>query len=674
MSNNVEMSNPELMLKGLNNKIVKLISHCYANGYKTDNIKAILKKLWTLQILDERYVIAVSGLQNVGKTTLMKMIYNIPDDYLPENQGRGEKIPVLITEVEGLVGFKTFSVNILQNSNNITIETREITQKKFSEEAFEPGQDCIMLELKVPSKFFGSIEKSFILLPGIEEVKSEWQDIVHISLIGSASCIFLFNSTQYSNFQNKKTIDEEIKEGFKSTKPLFILTKSDQSSDGNAGLKDTVIKDFQLENEKDRIICSGTKTIENWTKEFERAINKYSRTTRVFRKKQIENLKNILDDLSSYLFDIDDNIRMSFVKEEVSNERKIVEQVNKVMTDTITELKKKFNKALDAELDQYMIYPKKELTDTIVDKSIWQKIKEIFVGKSLKDSQELNEKISIAWKRHNPQKLIFSSLSRVTESGLDSEFKRIVSDGNTKFISNKASNEITQQSEVSDNSKQKLINDLTILKQMNENNDLKLSDKFEKNLKYLPVICITKLVSEYCLNTDKEFVLDNRSSISANEVIEDNLSKAMSTVKNYILPIAGLVLAVDGASDGEFDIPANISKAFGTVALSASLGWTVAGLGALYLTVDTIKRVNKYEFEEKYFVDDVINHYRDAYYSNSIDRFDEMMDNLCKFIYEKMREYYNLDKTLIKNISLTKAFTDVKESTYQLKLMLPYDI
>ena len=56
------------------------------------------RKLFISEILFEKYIISISGLQGVGKTTLIKQIYSIPDELLPENIGRGEQLPILITE------------------------------------------------------------------------------------------------------------------------------------------------------------------------------------------------------------------------------------------------------------------------------------------------------------------------------------------------------------------------------------------------------------------------------------------------------------------------------------------------------------------------------------------------------------------------------------------------
>lgn len=672
MNTKYELTYPELMIENLNKKIIELLKECFANGYKTDILKALLKKLWTLQILDKRYIIAVSGLQNVGKTTLMKIIYKIPDEYIPENQGRGEKIPVLITEEAGLKQFKTCSINIIKENDYVAVKTIDISADKFKKEALEPSMDCIMLELKVPTNFFGGKGKSFILLPGIEEIQSEWQDILRLSLIGSASCVFMFNSTDHSSFKNKEIIDKEIREGFKEAKPLFILSKSDQSKDNNEGLRQTVITDFGLENESDRIICTGLEYTSEWIEKFKKAINNYSGTTKIFRRRQIEHLKDILKQLDICLKNVEDQIRMNKIKEEISEEKNNVEKVNKVLRDATNDLKVKFLNKLTPELNIYAGSLKKKMADFIIEKDIFQKIKEVFVGKSLKDQEELNRKIESVWNDNDPGQITYNAIAQVINESVDGNFKKITSEKNQaqKLLASPENDE--KLSLPVETPRDKFKRDIIILRNLNANKDWKLSDKFEKNLKYLPILLLTEIFSEYYYKNFVNVEPNPIKSVNIQETIDSNLSKAMSTIKENVVPIAALILAADGASDGKFDIPENLAKAFGGVeAISPELGWAIAALAALYLTVDTVQRINKYELEEKFFADSVINSFKDSYLSYVTDKYDDMMDKLVIFVTEKMREYYHLDKNLGRTLNLIKVLADTKNSVYEIKQMLP---
>ena len=58
----------------------------------------VLRKVEIARLLDEQYVVAITGLQGVGKTTLIRAIYGLPEDLLPEGVGRGEKVPIWVLE------------------------------------------------------------------------------------------------------------------------------------------------------------------------------------------------------------------------------------------------------------------------------------------------------------------------------------------------------------------------------------------------------------------------------------------------------------------------------------------------------------------------------------------------------------------------------------------------
>ena len=61
-------------------------------------IKQSLRKIIIANEISDRMIICVTGLQGTGKTSLMKNYYDIEDDIMNIALGRGERLPVLITE------------------------------------------------------------------------------------------------------------------------------------------------------------------------------------------------------------------------------------------------------------------------------------------------------------------------------------------------------------------------------------------------------------------------------------------------------------------------------------------------------------------------------------------------------------------------------------------------
>jgi len=673
MASSFKLEYPEVMLKSLNEKVIRLIKQQFANGYKTVELKEILKKLWTLQVLGERYVIAVSGLQNSGKTTLIKNIYQIPEGYLPENQGRCEKIPVLITEEEGRTEFATYAVQIMENENqhDVTIEHLELTKDEFYQASLNPPVNCIMLELKVSTRLFGNTQKSLLLLPGLEEVNKSWQTLVEISLIGSANCIFLFTSTEYANAQPREVIDLKIRDGFSTAKPLFVISKSDQASDNNVSFKKQVINDFQLINEKDRVICAGFGTEKIWIKELCDALNCYSQTARSFRNKQIESLKTILEELDDCRRIIDNELYNQNIRAEISAENKAIEKVHEVLNKSVKSLRKEYDKHLKQELDSYVAQPIKDVNSYICqDKGTWNKFKEWLVGKSLENKLEFENTIKSAWSDHHPDKIVYQAAISACNNSFDYDLKKMTAPAAIKALPSPNETAIVAPVTSDKDMFKNDINFMLSLHNQNSCSELKLSDKFEKNIKYMPSLSLAMLVSNAYHRVATDCSVNAREPEKLDAFINNNISGAMETLKKNIIPVAAMILGTDAAIDGENDIVNNLGKAFGAGAITA-FGWTAAGLALGYMTVNTIKAINKYELEDAEFAKDVIYRFRDNYYEQAIDNFDGMTDKLLEFFEEKMREFFHLDQQLMKSITQTKALADVKDCSYQLKNMLP---
>lgn len=301
----MNINSPEVFLKSFNSKVLHLINstEILDNSKIRSDLRLLYRKLFISEILFEKYIISISGLQGVGKTTLLKHIYSIPDDILPEDLGRGEQLPVLVTESD-VKGISLFVTRLKKDDENQQITVRDnIDKKEFFRISKNPKNTELILEIKVPNKVFSSEERSFLLLPGFED-KDNWrEDLVSHSLISSATCLFVFNEAEFADHRNKKIL-HQISTEFESGKPIFIASFSDTSKDGNQTLKKDLIETFNLQNEEDRVICTGTgkyegterERIDVWLPELKKSLSKYSYTTSKFRNSQLEHLRSIMED------------------------------------------------------------------------------------------------------------------------------------------------------------------------------------------------------------------------------------------------------------------------------------------------------------------------------------------------------------------------------------------
>jgi hypothetical protein len=86
--------------------VVRATRHLYVASVELSpdgkDLLSIVRRLFVTEVLDARPTVAVVGLQGAGKSTLTAGLYPHVGGMLPQNVGRGEKLPVRIVERAGV--------------------------------------------------------------------------------------------------------------------------------------------------------------------------------------------------------------------------------------------------------------------------------------------------------------------------------------------------------------------------------------------------------------------------------------------------------------------------------------------------------------------------------------------------------------------------------------------
>src|SRR5699024_4279967 len=153
-----------------------------------------IRKLLIASTMYQKKLICISGLQGVGKTTLMRNFYGLNGPYLNPTRGRGERIPVLITERKGISTPSMHAILIDQDSDGNYIQ-RELTLdvEEFAQAASGDNQKVMYLELYVPYQHTYNEGLSFVLLPGFEKRHDYWNNLIEFSVNSSDAAVFVFN-------------------------------------------------------------------------------------------------------------------------------------------------------------------------------------------------------------------------------------------------------------------------------------------------------------------------------------------------------------------------------------------------------------------------------------------------------------------------------------------------
>ena len=348
----------------------------------------ILRKLMIGNMMYDKTLICVSGLQGAGKTTLMKNFYGLDDAYFAPTKGRGETIPVLITEKEGVQKPVVYATCIAKNENGVYEKMeKEIEPGEEFDKASKGNDETIMyLEMQVPYRHTYNSNISFMLLPGFERDNEYLNDLLEFSVNSSDSAVFVFSENSFAGAENSKwlnRIQEKLKENV-----VYAISGSDGSIDGNKQVKETCLEVLQIpEEECDRVICVSSYTDatknEPWINELKNALEKYAytggdsklRKNSKYIYKEVSNLKHnlyqILGILNSDVSDSVIDFHNAFLL--------------KVFDNTKEKKRVELKKNLESRLDTARVDSCRKLEEEYAEQPKLKQAKRVFFGNSVEE-------------------------------------------------------------------------------------------------------------------------------------------------------------------------------------------------------------------------------------------------------------------------------------------------
>jgi len=301
------------------------------SGINEDFERAI-SQLKLLAVIHEKNVVGISGYQGVGKTTLLNwFLFDNPTEnrWLPENQGVGENLPVLVTCERDRKKVEAFLFHVEKRDEKLkpdmswnTINRKQLTTPEDTQRVVKnPENNHLMLELFVPmpnslsahTESSSLDETSFLLLPGFEAISDQMdydkkyrQDYMRLALNACTSSIVVVKPTNNSQLEKENTLNE-IKEIFEDTNSFFVLTHFD-NNDGNETreyLQET------LKIHKKNIMHSGTQSdmhtrssVNEWRSEMLDKLSRFSKRSDKLREKQKKNIDTLISQCNKILFSI----------------------------------------------------------------------------------------------------------------------------------------------------------------------------------------------------------------------------------------------------------------------------------------------------------------------------------------------------------------------------------
>lgn len=592
-------------------EIERITMHCLSALCITDSFTNIevekdtilknLRKLYISSVLEDKTVICIAGLQGAGKTTMMRNFYGLDEKYLPGTQGRGERIPVFITEKK-ITTPEMYAIRIEKTNDGEYIKNRIAIQTDSYKE-LSSGKDAnvLFLELYVPYKYTFNENLSFMLLPGYERRMDEWRELVSFSVSSSDAAVFVFDESRYANVNNEECLNE-ISELF-GKNLVYAITHTEESSDHNEALKQNVIKDLKIpEEQTDRIVCvsSYLDSIKNepWIKELQTAVQKYAmEASSINRQRNSKFLYDAIIEVRNHLVRIRDEILSDKQAQEVFAEitgNRMLNSFDKTLEKKRKELKKQLDlecsKAYNESVDNLV----KEF-DNSKNKGVMTRLKRVFFGENINDKYvKTNETIKKALRINDMSKpslpdehlrlAMQNTLEQWDHPNEKTDTLRLM---DTKKVDNK-----TMLCEGKNT--QALVSDVKSILAVYESNSpiYKIQCDNDKRLMNSVVEMGTYYISLAIHDEYSKKIGMASYSLAKSELTVDKIIDCAKDTKRLVIGLAS-VIGVDAFTDGTINFIPQIAESFGVavpvVSIASGVLVVVGVIGAISKDINRMK-------------------------------------------------------------------------------------
>lgn len=210
-------------------------------------------------LLYDHTVVAVAGDQGAGKTRLMRLLYDLDTEWLGDNAGRGEYLPVLVLEDARVSKAEGCLYRWDDQTAPGAPRGEAVTAEGFRKAVTAWGDDLVLPVLRVPPRYFGGAANSgFLLLPGYEKITAKnraWQDFMRLALVASSACILVTNGGLLAQAQDAIRTDLQ-KNQLAGVQPVIAVTGTETlPRQRRQELRETAAARFGVP--LDGVVCTG---------------------------------------------------------------------------------------------------------------------------------------------------------------------------------------------------------------------------------------------------------------------------------------------------------------------------------------------------------------------------------------------------------------------------------
>lgn len=718
------MQSPEILLTSLNDALRRLRGACSVLGSEEidEKLLDVMRRLLLAELLGKNWIVALGGSQGAGKTTLMASMYDLRGDgpqWLRGNEGRGEKMPVLIQEVEELTQPQGYVRRLVDDeaTNGFKLKDEEVDAEGFQRAVCDPDAKDLLPVLCVPRRYFKRENQAWLLLPGYEKqerANRSWQELMRQAMIGAGGCIIVTDETRMANQQQLEIVNDMLHRELKNCKPYVVISKTEAHRHDEkrcTDLRASAQSTFQVAAElaEKHIILSGVDDpayMNEWMPHLRSAIDDLNFTGQSSRHLQMSHLSGIVGkDLSRVLSDIRSKARLYFSTDanEANVGAQVLEEILEKFDDAVETLREKHHREVEDIANSAFIEAAKHMDQSLQNNHEGFKN---WLNTAFDTTSETKTKMQTlvinSWKKSAPDYLANYSktLAKLTSAALGRIPEESISEESPKALSLPQASTLIQLGYFHPSGKpasysklnNEMISDIQIL--LSESSEAEepsfkdASKKFGCSVALLPAITLeySRLAmafarpQAYEINPDYSAPASDKETNPVAEGVQ-HLQTGVSLGKTAIKSAAA-VMAVDVASDGDSDIlnalfgsgtqggagtPNPVGAVAGIHPVVIAVTAVVAGA---YVTSVAVTRLRTFERKASAQAHNMLFSVRDHHVAHMKSHFDNSMQAVRERVKDKIRVRYHMDEALMEKDRLAVALANVSSITNDLRYEL----
>ncbi len=288
---------------------------CLRDAALGPTLDGLLRRIFVAKVLAQTWVVAVGGGQGAGKTTLVRQLYGLDggaDDWLPANEGQGERLPVLVQETADVDVPQGWVYRLLSTDDGFSVCEEPVDVAGFHQAARGNDASLLLPVLKVPPRHFSAMGVTLLLLPGYEQKHRQnaaWQELMRQSLASAGACVIVTDQTRLANNVSQDILRDQE---FSVVEPVVVITKTEETDeDGREALRRQAAHVFSSSGgQVGGVVCTGLGAAftESWSRELVVKIDRAANSASRVQELRVEHLTGMLEDLQALLLKVEEEI------------------------------------------------------------------------------------------------------------------------------------------------------------------------------------------------------------------------------------------------------------------------------------------------------------------------------------------------------------------------------